>query len=132
MKLEKIKSLVEKAVNKNLSQANRERSLVYTRAVFYKLCRQHTREALAAIGKVLDKDHATVLHGIKLFDDIIVRYEKQYYNLYKKLDIEIRSLKGETDKEIDPAGYYRNKYATTLLALRKERQENRLLKKQIV
>ena len=34
----------------------------------FKLCKEYTNQTFAAIGKTLNKDHATVMHGVKVFD----------------------------------------------------------------
>tara|TARA_R100000734_G_C3319120_1_gene114335 strand:+ start:7943 stop:8347 length:405 start_codon:yes stop_codon:yes gene_type:complete len=134
MRLEEIKQAVEQETNQNLNIRNRKREMVYARAVYFKLCKQHTRASLSRIGKSVGKDHATVLHGIKVFDTHIGIYEDslEYKKIFYKLDRIIRREKNTTQREIDPASYYRDKYKDALLNLREVRNENRLLKKQIV
>tara|TARA_X000001382_G_scaffold87451_1_gene62402 strand:+ start:103 stop:462 length:360 start_codon:yes stop_codon:yes gene_type:complete len=116
----------------DIKTSNRKREMVYARAVYYKLSRLHTMQSLEKIAGVLDRDHATALHGIKLFNDWIYQREPSYREMYKKIDKHIRKVNGTTDKDIDPAAYYKKKFAKTLLELRRARNENRLLKKQIV
>jgi hypothetical protein len=98
------------------------------------LARAYTRESLAAIGKIVGKDHATVLHGVKVFDTQISVYKdaKDYLDIYKEVELYIKKENGLSDREANPAAYYRKKYATTLLALRDERREKRLLKEQLL
>jgi len=134
MKLEKILEIVEKETKTILSSKNRRRETVYARAIYYKLARLNTRNSLAKIASLVERDHATVLHGIKVFDEQISVYEdaREYLEIYKKLVIYIKKENGVKDKEINPAAYYRKKYAYTLLALREERKEKRLLKYQLL
>ena len=132
MKLEKIKDLVSQEMQTDIKTKNRKRENVYARAVYYKLSRLHTNQSLESIAGVLDRDHATALHGIKLFNDWIYKHEPSYREIYQKIDKHIRKVNGTTDKDIDPAKYYRKKFADTLLELREARRENRMLKKQIV
>ena len=51
MRLEEIKQAVEQETNQNLNIRNRKREMVYARAVYFKLCKQHTRASLSRIGK---------------------------------------------------------------------------------
>jgi hypothetical protein len=132
MKLEKIKNLVDQEMQTDIKTNNRKRELVYARAVYYKLARQHTIQSLESIASVLDRNHATALHGIKIFNDWLYKREPKYREVYLKIDKHIRKANGTTDKDIDPAGYYRKRFGETLLELRKARKENRSLKKQIV
>tara|TARA_S200002703_G_scaffold21913_1_gene18605 strand:+ start:2681 stop:3085 length:405 start_codon:yes stop_codon:yes gene_type:complete len=134
MRLEKIKEVVEQETNEQLNVRNRKREVVYARAIYFKLCKEHTRNSLTRIGKSVGKDHATVLHGIKVFDHQIDVYEDsiEYKNIFLKLDRIIRRKNKTTKKELDPNEYYRDKYKDALLNLREARNEIRLLKKQIV
>lgn len=52
-------------------ESDRKLINVYRRAVFYAACRELTGVSLYSIGKVIGKNHATVLHGLKIFNDEI-------------------------------------------------------------
>ena len=53
------------------------------RSIYFKLCRELTFESLDKIGKRVGLDHATVLHGIKIFDTIIDNFwEKELCGTY--------------------------------------------------
>lgn len=129
MKIQEIKELVENNTNIKLEMRNRKREVVYARSIYYKLCKEHTRESLSTIGKTVRRDHATVLHGIKVFDEQISFYKdaNEYYKIFEKIDNIIRTANSTREKDRNPAVYYRNKYATTLVELRKERSEKRQL-----
>ena len=43
MRLEKIKEAVEIQIDEQLNNKTRKREMVYARAVYFKLCKQHTR-----------------------------------------------------------------------------------------
>jgi predicted metalloprotease with PDZ domain len=134
MKLETILKIVEEETKTNLRAKNRRRELVYSRAIYYKLARVHSRDSLARIAGIVGRDHATALHGLKVFDQQISVYEdaREYLEIYNKLVIHIKKENGLREKEINPAAYYRKKYASALLALRQERKESRLLKNQLL
>lgn len=134
MKLDKIKEIVEIETDSDLKLKSRQREIVYARSIYYKLCKTHTRATLSSIGKSVKKDHATVLHGLRLFDDVITKYEdaQDYKRIHGKLDRMFRNKSTSIERFVDPSNYYREKYKDALLELRKVRNENRLLKKQIV
>lgn len=134
MKLDKIKEIVEIETDSDLKLKSRQREIVYARSIYYKLCKTHTRATLSSIGKSVKKDHATVLHGLRLFDDVITKYEdaQDYKRIHGKLDRMFRNKSTSIERFVDPLGYYREKYKETLLELRKVRNEIRLLKKQIL
>ena len=133
MKLDKIKEIVEIEPDSDLKVKSRQREIVYARSIYYKLCKTHTRATLSSIGKSVKKDHATVLHGLRLFDDVITKYEdaQDYKRIHGKLDRMFRNKSTSIERFVDPLNYYREKYKETLLELRKVRNENRMLKKQL-
>ena len=54
-----------------LEQKNRRlRNLVENRAIVFKMLRKFTGLSLHEIGKMFEKNHATVLHGVKLCDNL--------------------------------------------------------------
>lgn len=67
---------------------NRRREYVYKRAIFYQVARRLTGASLSDIGAFIDRDHATVLHGLKRFKiDIEEGYGidvKVYQDFYKR------------------------------------------------
>lgn len=132
MTLQEIKTLVEQETNNTLNSKTRKREIVYTRSVYFKLCKLHTQQSLAAIGKPVGRDHATVLHGIRLFDNVLVGYEQNYLNLFVKLDAEISKQTGKTfrktQKLLNPEAHYRKKFANLLSEHRKLSQQYRNLK----
>ena len=65
----------------DLLENTRQRENVYARNVVFKLARELTLLSLSKIGKALNKDHATVIHGIKQFE-VIRMYEPQFYAVY--------------------------------------------------
>ena len=133
MKLDKIKEIVEIETDSDLKVKSRQREIVYARSIYYKLCKTHTRATLSSIGKSVKKDHATVLHGLRLFDDVITKYEdaQDYKRIHGKLDRMFRNKSTSIERFVDPLNYYREKYKETLLELRKVRNEIRMLKKQL-
>jgi len=83
---EYIKNYIETLTELELSSNKRNREIVETRWVAFKLTKMLTRSSLSKIGKVYNKDHATVLHGIKTFDSIYNQADfVETKNLYKRI-----------------------------------------------
>lgn len=82
MTLEKIKEVVEKYSQHDIAENTRQQHIVFYRAVYFKLAKELTGNSLSKIGKEVNRDHATVLHGLRIFDEIV---NKEYDNHYGKL-----------------------------------------------
>ena len=67
MELTQIKNLLIDLFNNDFTKQNRQRHNVYQRAVYYRLCRDLTPHALTDIGATINKGHASVIHGLKLY-----------------------------------------------------------------
>ena len=111
-----IRNAVNTAFNRQIQEESRRRDVVYSRAIYYKLAKDYSGKSLAKIGKAVNKDHATVIHGLKLFENVInPKWEKQYYNQYIKLKIHIENKLKLQIKNIDPDRFYHDKYRIKLL-----------------
>ena len=66
-----IRNAVNTAFNRQIQEESRRRDVVYSRAIYYKLAKDYSGKSLAKIGKAVNKDHATVIHGLKLFENVI-------------------------------------------------------------
>jgi len=74
-----IKRIIENEIGERIDTRNRRRDLIYARAVFCKTGRDMGL-SLSAIGKVINRDHATVLHTL---NNVYHHAEKEVY--YKRL-----------------------------------------------
>ena len=117
MGLDDIKHLVERETGIDLSLRSRRRHLVYARFLFFKLARNHTSHTFKDIGRFINKDHASVLHGVKQFDNIIREYEDELYKIYIKIDTICKTKRKLRDRDISPEYYYKKKYTDVLLEL---------------
>ena len=70
MQLNYIREVVEKNTGLDISKKTHIREYVEARWVYFTLAKEYTFFSLSAIGKVLDKDHSTVLHGLRKFKEI--------------------------------------------------------------
>ena len=78
-RLVSIKRIIENEIGERIDTKNRRRDLTYARAVFCRTGRDMGL-SLSAIGKVINRDHATVLHTLR---NVYPFAEKEVY--YKRL-----------------------------------------------
>ena len=90
MELNQIKNILIDLFKNDFSKKNRQRHNVYQRAVFFRLCRDLTPYALTDIGAVIDKDHASVLHGLKLFKNFKDWGEDIYLSIYNEARLKLK------------------------------------------
>ena len=115
-----IKEAVESAFNTSINVKSRRREIVYIRSIYYKLCKDFTKESLDAIGKHVNKDHATVLNGLKIFNNIIDNFwEKELFDVYLNIKDHIKTKISLEVKNYDADKFYRNKYRVKLLQNKK-------------
>ena len=111
-----IKKSVESAFNRSIDIKTRKRDVIYMRCIYYRLCRDLTYESLESIGKKVNKDHATVLHGLKTFDNIINEFwEKEYFLVYTTLKTRLQNRIKSNKKYQEPEGFYKDRYRIKLL-----------------
>ena len=101
-----IRDLVESHLGVNISCRSRKREVVYGRAIYYQLARDFTPHPLALIGGEINKDHASVLHGLKTFKNFRRWNEKQlisiYHTISRKLNQNIffdNSIRNKSDEQ---------------------------------
>lgn len=87
MKYSEIKSIVDEYYNINISKKTRQSNYVEARFMYFTLCMElGDKKTLASIGASVQKDHATVLHGIRTLKGHM-SYDKalndKYQDLYK-------------------------------------------------
>jgi hypothetical protein len=65
----------------DLKEVTRKRTVVFMRYVFFALSRNLTNFNLIEIGSQMNKDHATVINGLKKFEN---EYNQKHFVLYKE------------------------------------------------
>jgi len=73
---------IQSKTNLDLNKNTRERVYVLGRAIYYRLAKDYTFRSLKDIGSKFGKDHATVLHGLKVFEGVKI-YDKDLYKIYE-------------------------------------------------
>jgi len=97
-----IKELVEKHFRQNIDTESRERNLIYMRAIYYKLCHENTRHSLHKIGNYVNRNHATVINGIRTFDDVLLTQEPFYWvESYNALDLIVKDRLRDVDTRVE-------------------------------
>lgn len=69
---------------KDLISRSRPENLVWGRAIAYKILRTYGKMTLPKIGKLFDRDHSTVINGLRAFDDLN-KFNKDFKSLYRKV-----------------------------------------------
>jgi len=102
VQLETIKDYIEANIRVSLKKKTRARDMCYARAVYYKLAKRYTVQSLSSIGKLVGRDHATVLHGLKLFDEAIMYSEplKIVYDSFS-INVENKNLEDADSNMLD-------------------------------
>tara|TARA_R110000796_G_scaffold201732_1_gene317933 strand:- start:364 stop:690 length:327 start_codon:yes stop_codon:yes gene_type:complete len=85
MNLNQIKEAVEEHLQIKLSSRTRDREHSDARALYYKLSREFTHHTLHTIGKEVDRDHSSVLHGL---NNIFMHVDQ---DLYDQLKIDLQT-----------------------------------------
>lgn len=101
---EKILNMVQKELDlKDISVKDRTRHMSQARFIYFKLARKYCRYAsLARIGNLVNRDHATVINGLKKFETE-ARYDPYMYDVYDKISkhLDIYYIKPGREENID-------------------------------
>jgi len=114
----KILNTIKKVTGVDITTKTRKYEFIEARMIYYKLLRDRGY-SLQEIGDTLDKNHATVLHGINVFNDI-KDYDK---DLMEKYSAAIQLLAGEKISKYVTADEYAVEFAHWLL----KEQENYII-----
>ena len=82
MTIEYIKETIEWRSGFKFDCKSRERNRTYLRSLYYTLAREYTTRPLESIAKLVNRDHSTAVHGLKLFEQAY-SYEPTIRELYE-------------------------------------------------
>lgn len=89
--IKKIKELVKQEYGYDVDSPTRKREVVEARAMFYSILKNFSNLTLASIARTVDKNHATVLHGLKNFEQW--RKQNKYLNFaFKNVVYKLEAL----------------------------------------
>ena len=100
MNKETIKEIVENYFEISISRNTRKRQYVEARAIYFKLCREFTQLSLEQIGESVNRDHASVLHGVKSINTW-VQVDKRMKNSMHILRNKIINYQIEKDETVE-------------------------------
>ena len=100
MNKETIKEIVESYFEISISRNTRKRQYVEARAIYFKLCRDFTQLSLEQIGKSVNRDHASVLHGCRSINTW-VEVDKRINNNMRILKNKIVNYQIEKDETVE-------------------------------
>jgi len=89
--LEVIRKAVETVTNCDVVERTRQREYVQARSIFYRFARDN-KQTLQAIGKFLERDHATVMHSLKKFEQDV-----EYDSLFRANYNAVKDILGNLD-----------------------------------
>jgi chromosomal replication initiation ATPase DnaA len=103
-KPKKILRMVQKELEiEDITIRNRTREMAQARFIYFKLAKKYCRYAsLSKIGKVVDRNHATVINGLKKFDTE-AKYDPYMYDIYDTIakHLDIYYIKPGREENID-------------------------------
>jgi len=83
----KIKKAVEEYTGiEDIGVKDRSHDIAMARWLYCKLCREHTNGTMSAIGKLINRDHSTVVHAVKSLE-FEFAYNKDLQTKYEDLSI---------------------------------------------
>tara|TARA_R110000851_G_scaffold127415_2_gene259434 strand:- start:249 stop:713 length:465 start_codon:yes stop_codon:yes gene_type:complete len=125
-----IKDLVEDYYKIKIDTVTRKREYVEARAIYFKLLRDNSRMSTSAIGKTMNKDHATVLHFNRKIKDWFL-FDKQLKQDYDTLNDRVQhatELNPELFKDsLSLEGFYEIEYKK--LKAKNKKEYNALVNK---
>jgi len=105
MILNNIADMVGKELKVNIYQKTRKQKNVFARSVYYRLAREFTPYSLQRIADIFDKDHATALHGFRMFDNFkiqpnLYQHELAAYKTIKEVLKKVKVKKNQSHLEV--------------------------------
>lgn len=75
-----------------LLKNNRTRDRVLARNLCYYFLRKHTRYSLKQIGDLFNKDHTTIIHGIRMVNDMLTTNDNATKHWYQSIQLIFKQL----------------------------------------
>ena len=81
-----IRTAVQDHYKLNINITTRRAPYVVARTIYFKLCKELTGQPLSSIGHTLNKNHATVLHAIRIiFESWVFCNTQEHLSIYSHL-----------------------------------------------
>ena len=93
--------VINKALKLDITTKSRKREVVYARFIFYNKLRNSKEKyySFQNIGDYLEKDHATIIHGLKQYD-ILKEYD-DFKEILNKVETEIERSGGYATNKLE-------------------------------
>jgi len=80
-------------LNIDITKKKKTNEYVFARTLYYKLAKEYTNLPITAIAAAVNKDHCSVIHNLKNFDEVIKRKElRKIYDTFKLYPIKSERL----------------------------------------
>lgn len=123
-KLKQLKKQIELVVESSIDTPSRKRPLTYARAVFCKVGREQLGLTFDELGNALNRDHATVMHSIKVVFPFAMQ-ESRFQTLYEVLVEEYQVKRKRPANRISEAAQKK------LSVIAELREENAFMKERL-
>ncbi|WP_167596600.1 helix-turn-helix domain-containing protein [Leeuwenhoekiella sp. ZYFB001] len=100
IELKTILETVENETGLKIRTHKRNRNLVYARYIYYRLAKEITDTSLDEIGKVVNRDHSTVINGLNKFEETIL-VDQDWYLVYLRIKQKFQGLTEEEREKIE-------------------------------
>lgn len=76
-------------LNIDITKKKKTNQYVFARTLYYKLAKELTNLPISEIGRQVNKDHCSVLHNLRNFDEVIKRKElKKIYDIVREFPLQ--------------------------------------------
>ena len=70
---------------------SRKQEVVYTRMIIAYFLRQYTTLSTTKIGRLINRDHSTIIHYLKAYDSEF-RFNKDFRNFAKRIEEDLQDI----------------------------------------
>ena len=111
----------------NILSSSRDHEVVINRWLYYTLAKEYTQYSLREIGEIVGRNHATVIYGLKQFENER-QWDKDLQTKYDRLSIIcMKKMRCNTMKEVDEQIKFMHTEIHKLYAIRKQLLSDELI-----
>ncbi len=111
----------------NILSSSRDHEIVINRWLYYTLAKEYTHYSLREIGEIVGRNHATVIYGLKQFENER-QWDKDLQTKYDRLSIIcMKKMRCNTMKEVDEQIKFMHTEIHKLYAIRKQLLSDELI-----
>jgi len=111
----------------NILSSSRDHEVVINRWLYYTLAKEYTQYSLREIGEIVGRNHATVIYGLKQFENER-QWDKDLQTKYERLSIIcMKKMRCNTMKEVDEQIKFMHTEIHKLYAIRKQLLSDELI-----